>query len=238
MPWASYEYARGCTGGSKPGAVALMSWINRNYPKSKNWGIYSCRMIPGSNSMSLHGEGRALDVGYAVVDGKGNPDGYRLFSHLKSRAVELGIQGIIWDRKISTNKGDNRAYSGGPGLTEAHVNHLHIELTNAAARNLTATKIAQIMGTPPTGDNFGGGQDWGGGDWGGGDFAQGADTAGILAGIKTFTDRDTWIRVGMFLGGAILILLGLGIFSAGQISRLLGGNVTQTVKTGFEAVKS
>lgn len=233
MPWATYEYARSCTGGAKPGAVALMAWINRNYPKSKNWGIYACRMIPGSSSMSLHGEGRALDVGYEVVNGKGNPDGYRLFAHLKSHAVELGIQGIIWDRKISTNRGDNRPYSGGPGLTEAHVNHLHIEMTNAAARNMNGSTIAKIMGTPPTGD-FSGGT----GDYGGGEFAPSADTAGLLAGIKTFTDRSTWIRVAMFIAGAGLILLGLGIFSAGQITRLLDGNVTRSVKTGFKAVKS
>lgn len=235
MPWATYEYARGCTGGSKPGAVALMSWINRNYPKSKNWGIYSCRMIPGSSSMSIHGEGRALDVGYDVVGGKGNPDGYRLFSHLKAHAVELGIQGIIWDRKISTNRGDDRAYSGGPGLTEAHVNHLHIEMTNAAARSLTGMKIAQIMGTPPVGNDFNSGP---GTDFGGGDFTQGADTAGLLAGLQTFMNRDTWIRVGMFLGGVILVLLGLGIFQFGQVSRLLGGNVKQNVKTGYKAVVS
>lgn len=234
MPWATYEYARGCTGSAKPGAVALMSWINRNYPKSKNWGIYSCRMIPGTSSMSLHGEGRALDVGYDVVNGKGNPDGYRLFAHLQAHAVELGVQGIIWDRKISTNRGDNRPYSGGPDLTQAHVNHLHIELTNAAARNLNAVTIAKIMGTPPAGTDFSGGT----GDYGGGTFTQGADTAGLLAGLNTFMDKATWIRVAMFLGGAILILLGLGIFGAGQITRLLGGSVTQHVKKGYEAVKS
>lgn len=230
MPWASYEYARKCTGGAKPGAVALMSWINKNYPKSKNWGIYSCRIIPGSNSLSLHGEGRALDVGYALVDGKANPDGYRLFNHLKAHAVELGIQGIIWDRKISTNRGDNRPYSGGPDVTTAHVNHLHIELTNAAALSLTGTKIAQIMGTPPAGNG------WESDDYGGGDFQQSADAAGLLAGLKTLTSEETWIRVAMFLGGAILILLGLGAYGVGQTSRLLSGNVATSVKTGYRAV--
>lgn len=233
MAWASYEYARGCTGGAKPGAVALMAWINRNYPKSKNWGIYSCRVIPGSSSMSIHGEGRALDVGYDLVKGKANPDGYRLFAHLKSRAVELGIQGIIWDRKISTNKGDNRAYSGGPDVTSAHVNHLHVELTNAAARSLTGAKIAQIMGTPPTGD-FGVPDS----DFGGGDFKASADTAGLLAGLKEMTSRETWIRVAMFLGGVLCILIGLGIFQAGTASRLLSGNATRNVKAGYKAVIS
>lgn len=232
MPWATYEYARTCTGSAKPGAVALMSWINKNYPKSKNWGIYSCRIIPGSSSMSLHGEGRALDVGYALVNGKANPDGYRLFAHLKRHAVELGIQGIIWDRKISTNRGDDRPYSGGPDVTSAHVDHLHVELTNNAARSLTAAKIAQIMGTPLA-DNGLYDPD---ADFGGGDFGQSADTAGLLAGLQELTDRDTWIRVGMFLGGAILILLGFIVFQSGVTSRLLNGNVAQTVKTGYKAV--
>lgn len=233
MAWATYEYARGCTGGAKPGAVALMSWINRTYPKSRNWGIYSCRRIPGSNAMSLHGEGRALDVGYDMVNGKANPDGYRLFAHLKSRAVELGIQGIIWDRKISTNRGDNRPYSGGPDPTTAHVNHLHIELTNAAARTLTGSQINKIMGSPPTGD-FGDGAT----DFGGGDFAASADTVGLLAGLQELTSRETWIRVAMMLGGVLCILIGLGIFQFGQVSRLLNGNAARNVKAGYKAVMS
>jgi hypothetical protein len=232
MPWASYEYARKCTGGPKSGAVALMTWINKNYPKSKNWGIYSCKMIPGSNSLSIHGEGRALDVGYALVDGKANPDGYRLFAHLKAHAIELGVQGIIWDRKISTNRGDNRPYSGGPDVTTAHVNHLHIELTNTSARTLTAAKIAQIMGTPPAGNDFDSGPDYGGGE-----FAPSADTAGLLAGLKTLTSEQTWVRVAMFLGGTILILIGLGALGSASISRLMNGNVTQTVKAGYRAVR-
>lgn len=225
MPWATYEYARGCTGSARPGAVALMSWINKNYPKSKNWGIYSCRMIPGSSSMSLHGEGRALDVGFPVVDGKGNPDGYKLFAHLKSHALELGIQGIIWDRKISTNRGDNRPYSGST-LTLAHVDHLHVELTNAASRNLTAAKIAQVMGSP-------------GGDPGGavgGGIVDSAATAGLLDGFKTLTDSATWIRVGMFAGGVLLIVLGLVALNAGGIKRLTAGNAVQSVKTGIKTV--
>jgi hypothetical protein len=228
MPWATYEYARGCTGSARPGAVALMSWINKNYPKSKNWGIYSCRIIPGSNSMSLHGEGRALDVGFAVVDGKGNPEGYKLFAHLKAHALELGIQGIIWDRKISTNRGDNRPYSGST-LTLAHVDHLHVELTNAASRGLTTAKIAQVMGSPPSGEDFGGG------DFGGGTVDPAA-TAGLLDGLKTLTDSATWIRVGMFAGGALLIVLGLVALNAGGIKRLTTGNVAQSVKSGIKTV--
>lgn len=222
MAWASYEYARRCTGGAKPGAVALMAWINKNYPKSKNWGIYSCRTIPGSGGMSLHGEGRALDVGYEVVNGKGNPDGYRLFSHLKAHAVDLGIQGIIWDRKISSNRGDNRPYTaGGNDLTEAHVDHLHIELTNAAANTLTAARIADVLGTPPADVITG--------------VAGGSDT--LAADVETLLSGTTWLRIAMFIGGVMLILLGLGIFQSGAISRLMNGDVMGSVKAAAKASK-
>jgi hypothetical protein len=229
--WATYEYARKCTGGPKPGALALMAWIVKNYPKSKNWGIYRCSLIPGSSSMSVHGEGRALDVGYDPVKGKGNPDGYRLFAHIHQHAVELGVQGIIWDRHISTNRGDNRVYSGGTDETSAHVNHLHIELTNEAARSLTAATIGKIMGTPPAGGDFAGGANYGGAD-----FAQGADTTSLLSGLTTLTSGATWIRVAMFIGGVIAILLGLGILATGEIGRLTAGNATRNVKAGYKAV--
>lgn len=224
MAWATYEYATRCSGGPKPGAVALMSWINKNYPKSKNWGIYNCSKIPGSSSLSIHGEGRALDVGYALVGGKANPDGYKLFNHLKAHAVELGIQGIIWDRKISTNRGDNRAYSyRGPDVTLAHVNHLHIELTRAAANSLTLAKISQIMGSA---SDFTGGDT----DFGGGDFAPSSEVTSFLSGLTTLTNRETWIRVAMFAGGAIAILLGLAALSGGGISKLANSSVIRGAK--------
>lgn len=223
MAWATYEYATHCTGGPQPGAVALMSWINRNYPKSKNWGIYNCAKIPGSSSLSIHSEGRALDVGYALVNGKANPDGYKLFAHLKAHAAELGIQGIIWDRKISTNRGDDRPYGGGPDVTQAHVNHLHIEMTRAAARSLTYAKISQIMGNV---SDFNPGDDY----FGGGEFKQSEDVTSFLSAITDLTKRETWIRVAMFTGGAIALLLGLVALSGGGIQRLTNSGVMRGVK--------
>lgn len=224
MPWASYEYARGCIGRSEPGAVALMSWINRNYPKSKNWGVYACKSL--SSGWSIHAEGRALDVGYALVDGKANPDGYRLFSHLQSRALQLGIQGIIWDRKIWTNRGDARPYtSGGNNVTLAHVDHLHIELTRNAAKTLTPVKIGQIMGTPPAPGSVATGT------------AGGTDVTGLVSGLQDLTSKETWTRVAMFLGGAILVILALVAFQSGNVRRVLSGDVAKAVQKGYKAVK-
>ena len=49
----AYEYAYSCTGGSQPGAVSLLNYLIANYGGS-SWGIYNCRQIGGSSSLSIH----------------------------------------------------------------------------------------------------------------------------------------------------------------------------------------
>jgi hypothetical protein len=128
-----------------------MAWFIGAYGHlgGKNLGIYVCRPVRGSNSTtSLHGEGRACDFG---INPHGAAWGTGLAELLRARSGELGIQCLIWNRRIwSGSYPDDgwRAYSG----TNAHVDHIHLELSKHAAANLTPQQIQRVListTTPP-----------------------------------------------------------------------------------------
>jgi peptidoglycan hydrolase-like protein with peptidoglycan-binding domain len=78
-------------------------------------------------------------------DAHGTADGRALVDLLGSHADGLGLQCIIYDRTIwSAIAPDGRPYGG----VNPHYDHLHIELTWQAARQLTlATAVAVLGGT-------------------------------------------------------------------------------------------
>lgn len=140
-----YVGAKRCTGYAQPGNKALMAWYLGAYGKqgAANLGIYVCKSIAGSNTTSLHGEGRADDLGSKPY--KRLPFMQDLADALVANSRELGIQLVIHHRKIwSANYPHSgwRNYSG-----ENHDGHIHAELTPASANTLTVTKINQILGT-------------------------------------------------------------------------------------------
>lgn len=144
MGFPTWEGATHCSGSATPGAQALMRWIIEHYgPKgAMNWGIYNCRTVVGGADTSCHGEGRALDVGFAV----GDPDGDRLLRRLLKAPGRLGIQAIIYERRIYSQRSPGgRPYTG----AAPHFDHLHIELTRESGRNLTHETVKRVL-TPRT----------------------------------------------------------------------------------------
>lgn len=144
MGFAPWQGATHCTGGPTPGAQALMRWIIETYgPKgAMNWGIYNCRDVRGGSTTSCHGEGRALDVGFAL----GDPDGDRLLQRLLKAPGRLGIQVIIYERRIySALSPGGRPYTG----AASHYDHIHIELTREAGQKLTYETVRRVL-TPRT----------------------------------------------------------------------------------------
>jgi hypothetical protein len=133
-----------CSGRIQPGAASLMSWcVLESKTGGKNWGIYNCRQTAGG-SRSVHGDGRALDIGYSGVS---NPAGTRLVQRLLPHVGRLGIQRIIWNRRVwDARSPGGRAYGGG-GLSP-HTDHVHIELTWASARQLNLATIRAVMRSP------------------------------------------------------------------------------------------
>lgn len=148
MGFVSWEAARRCTQGPQPGAVALMDWVLGQYEDrgAYNLGVYNCRPVRGGDAWSLHSEGRALDIGLPMAaDGTGTALGHRLVNRLRDAGEPLGIQCMIYDRRIWSAKspdGNGRAYTG----VSPHYNHIHLELCWHAARHVDGDKLVHVLG--------------------------------------------------------------------------------------------
>jgi hypothetical protein len=145
MPFAPYQSATRCSGSAPAGSRALMKYLLDTEPGSRNLGIYNCRAVRGGGARSLHSEGRALDLGMPMTNGKGSAAGMALVEALRLVADDLGIQCIIYNRRIWSAKSPGktgRAYTG----VNPHYDHLHIELTRSAGSGLALAKIRAVLG--------------------------------------------------------------------------------------------
>ena len=155
----TYNSARSCTGSEQPGARELGNFIRSTFESlidlnvdGRGIQIYNCRNVSGSSTRSLHSEGRAIDVfiptasGWTADNGKGDI----IANWLIDNSEELGVQQLIWDKTIwrpSQGSASHRCYTG----DSPHVDHIHVELSWAAARKETAffTRGASILRDPP-----------------------------------------------------------------------------------------
>ncbi len=110
-----------CTGGLTQHAALLEGIIKKHYPGIQIDG-YACRAnTAAADKLSVHAVGRALDLHTQGSAGDATAD------WLLTNAPKLGIQLIIWQRRIWTNRtGNVRAY-GGPN---PHTDHIHVEVFN------------------------------------------------------------------------------------------------------------
>jgi len=156
--YSGYQPAVRCTDGPTVGCRNLMAWFLGAYSRlgGVNTGIYNCRTQRGAATLSLHGEGRAADLGIRPYSA---PWGTALAEALRLKSRELGIQLLIWNRRVWSGSYPNagwRPYTG----TASHTDHIHTELSWRTARDapLTVAYIAQVMGGgTPTGGTTGGG---------------------------------------------------------------------------------
>lgn len=106
-----------------------------------NLGIYNCRTVRGGTTTSLHGEGRACDFG---INPHGAKWGDELAEVLRRHSAELGVQCVIWNRRIwsgSYPQAGWRPYRG----TNPHVDHIHVELSRHAANTLTEARAHAVL---------------------------------------------------------------------------------------------
>jgi hypothetical protein len=141
-----YVGAKTCTGTATPGARALMAWYLGAYADdgAANLGIYLCKDIAGTSTTSLHGEGRACDLGSTPYHKLPFMDD--VADALVANSHELGIQCVIHDGQIWSSSYPHAGWRDYHGV-DPHRGHIHAELMWWAAQSLTVNKINQILGT-------------------------------------------------------------------------------------------
>lgn len=153
--FTSYEpAAAACSGGPTAGAEALMAYWLGAYGDdgAYNLGIYNCRPVAGGGSPSVHGEGRATDLG---VDPLSADYGWEAADALRVNSLELGVQCVIWDGRIwsgSYPEDGWRDYNG----WHPHDDHLHVELSHWMAARLDVEHLNAVLGAAvPVAHNLG-----------------------------------------------------------------------------------
>ena len=147
-----YDRATKCNGGKVwTGTMAMVQWLQRN-AAGVNWGEYRCEMW-GKGQASIHSAGRAIDWhpttmrdGHALVRLLLAPDTQ---GNAAALARRMGVQGIIfdcqswfggWDGALGNYSycyGKNGKRKKNIDKTQAHMDHVHIELNMSGAKKRT-----------------------------------------------------------------------------------------------------
>jgi len=135
----AWNGGRNCGGGLLAGSRQLGDHLRARFRGVSRYEGYACRQNTASTSqLSVHGTGRAIDVFIPLSRGSAdNTYGDAIANWLIENAQSIGVQYIVWDRSswsASRPRGSKlRAYTG----PHPHNDHLHIELTVAAAARRT-----------------------------------------------------------------------------------------------------
>ncbi len=112
-PWGG---AAGCARALTPTAANLAEALRVRFPRVPIQGLACRPNTANAAQMSVHGVGRALDVMVGGDDDTAN--------WLLANSAALGVQLIIWRRRVWRVGGGIRAY-GGPN---PHTDHVHVEV--------------------------------------------------------------------------------------------------------------
>jgi hypothetical protein len=153
-----YDEAERCRDEPTRGMKALEAWLGRNV-RGASWGIMRCeRLRRHGGGYSLHSEGRALDWHLDARRAKHRRAAMRLIRALITRdrngeraalARRMGVQGLIYDCRSwwsgQAKLGDysycfrpNGVKRDNLDPTQAHMDHVHIELNWPGARKRTS----------------------------------------------------------------------------------------------------
>jgi len=115
-----------------------MAYMLDRYAWSSSMGIYNPR------PPSLHADGRGWDMGIPTAGGSARPDlGMQVVNLIGPHGKRLGIQTMIYNRRIWTARSPGgRGYGG----RHPHNDHIHFDLSRAAADNLTYATLVAVLG--------------------------------------------------------------------------------------------
>jgi hypothetical protein len=143
-PMPPWEACRDCSGGPAPGAVAMVAyWLESYEGIARSLGIYNCRPVRGSSSLSVHACGRAADLGVPVT-AEGHEAAYEFLRRLSPHLMRLGVPYFIFNRRQWSARRDpaGELYAG----VHPHADHIHLELTAEAGRRLTLATLRAVVG--------------------------------------------------------------------------------------------
>jgi len=122
-------------------------WLEEFEPLARSLGIYACREVRGASSLSMHACGRATDLA-VPVDAAGHAVAYEFLRRVANHPSRLGVQYVIFNR---THWSAVRDPAGEPYRgVHPHYDHIHLELTPAAASKLTLATIREVLGSSVT----------------------------------------------------------------------------------------
>lgn len=141
-----------CAGRAQYGTQALEQALTSAFD-AVSLGIYNCREVRGGGALSVHAEGRALDLRPSDwSDARPSALGNQILGVLGSQADALGVQRVIWFGRVYDHASPlGRAYHG----ASPHHDHLHIEQTWAASQSLSYDHASDVIGVSldlPEGD--------------------------------------------------------------------------------------
>lgn len=138
-----------CHTGARPGTLALGKWAKARWALPLI-GTFNCRKSRAGSSISLHGDGRAVDLhthtGASEANGTKAQDvlGWEIARFLVRSAEALGVQRVIFQDKEWDSRPGQREFL--PYSGPFHGNHVHVELCSAAAGALTIEAIEAATG--------------------------------------------------------------------------------------------
>lgn len=146
-------------GRCQPGALALLEVLT-SFDGITSSGCYNPRHVAGSTTVSLHAEGRAIDVrprNFAYQPGPWLHQGPaaelgRLSELMAEHCDALGVQQILYAGRSWRIGRGWRALGAGENQ---HYDHAHIELTRAAAGELTVDRARSVLTPQETSDMYG-----------------------------------------------------------------------------------
>jgi hypothetical protein len=128
--------AAACGGALLDGTRGVGEHLRTAFPQIASVGGYACRQNTADlRQMSVHGTGRALDVFVPTQSSSADTaNGDPIADWLVLHASRIGVQLVIWNRTMWRANGTNDVAYKGPN---PHVDHIHVEITAEAAKELT-----------------------------------------------------------------------------------------------------
>jgi hypothetical protein len=170
-----YDYAERCRTKVPPGMKAFQGWLEANV-RGESWGIVRCE--PLGDGLSVHSDGRAIDWHLDARVRRERRAAKRLIRTLlkpdangyaHALALRMGVQGLIFNCKqwygnakalepysyCFKRNGKRRKHLD---RTQAHMDHVHIELNWLGAREKTSFWQSPLAGgsDPPDSGGTGG----------------------------------------------------------------------------------